>query len=109
MQSLVRVSYAIFTIDQDYHNEYTLPPVIEALRGQTKIFQIFFRTRGALINTIVAQIFEDDDVATPPPSPSPPRRLDQITPDPTRASPKYITIFRKILIKQKKIIVLFIM
>ena len=106
MQSLLRVSCAILIIDQDYHDEYTLPPVIEAFRGQTKIFQIFFRTRGALIDTIVGQIFEDDDATTPPPSPSPPRRLYLITPDLTRAGPRYITIFRKILINKK--IVLFI-
>ena len=101
MQSLIRVSCAILTIDQDYHDKYTLPLVIEALRGQTKIFQIFFRTRGALIDTIVAQIFEDDDAATPPPSPSPPRRLDPITLDPTKIDLRYITIFRKILMKKK--------
>ena len=57
MQSLVRISYATLTIDQGHDDEYTLPPVIEELKGQTKIFQIFFRTRGAIIDTIVAQIF----------------------------------------------------
>ena len=84
MQSLLRVSYSTLTIEQGYDDEYTLPLIIEELRGQTKIFQIFFRTRGGLIDTIVAQIFDDNEAATPPPS----RRLDPITPDPMRADTK---------------------
>ena len=85
MQSLLRVSSSTLTIEQSYDNEYKLPPIIEELRGQTKNFQIFFRTCGALVDTIVVQIFDDDEAATPLPSPSPSRRLDPITPNPKLA------------------------
>ena len=33
MQSLVKVSYATLTIDQGHDDEYTLPPIIEELKG----------------------------------------------------------------------------
>ena len=67
---------------------------------KTKVFQIFFRTRDALIDTIVAQIFEDDEAATPPPSPPPLIKLDPITSDPKRVVTRYKTIFTIILKKK---------
>ena len=106
MQSLLRVSCSTLTSNQGHDNESALPPIIEELRRQTKIFQIFFRTRGSLIDTIVAQIFEDNETTTPLPSPPPSWRLDPITPEPMRASTRYNTIFTIVLnnakIKNKK-------
>ena len=52
-------------------DEYILPPIIEQQIGQSKIFMLYFRTRGALIDAIIVKIFDDDEVATPPPSPLP--------------------------------------
>ena len=54
MQSLLRVSCATLTIEQGHDDEYTLSPIIEEPIGQSKIFEIFFRIRGGLIDTIVA-------------------------------------------------------
>ena len=68
----------MLAIEQGYTDEYILPLIIKQQIDQTKIFQLYFRTRGTLINTIVAQIFDDDEAKTPPP----PIALDPITLDP---------------------------
>ena len=86
---LLRVSCSTLAIDQGYTDEYRLPPIIEEQRGWTKNFQIYFRTRGVVIDTIVAQIFYDDKAATPPPSPPTPIILDPITSDPKMAGTRY--------------------
>ena len=86
MQSRIRVACLTLTIEEGYIDEFRIHPIIEQLRGYTKIFQIYFRTRGTVINTIVAKIFEDDGAITPPPSPPPPTTLDPITPDPKRSA-----------------------
>ena len=96
IQSLLRVSCSTLTIEQGYDDEYRLPPIIEQQRRTTKIFQIFFRTRDALIDTVVAQSFNDDEAATPPSSLPPSTTLDPITPDPKMASSKYQNLFKTI-------------
>ena len=40
---------------------------------------LYFKTRGALIDAIVMKIFDDDEAATPPPSPLVPPRLDSVS------------------------------
>ena len=79
----------MLAIEQGYTDEYILPLIIKQQIDQTKIFQLYFRTRGTLINAIVAQIFYDDEAATPPSSPPPPIALDPTTPDPKMAGTKY--------------------
>ena len=67
-------------------DEYIFLPIIEQQIGQSKIFMLYFGTHGALINTIIIKIFDDDEAATPPPSPLPalppvPLISDSITSD----------------------------
>ena len=71
MQKLLGVAYSEVTIEGDYMDEYTLLPIIEQQIGQSKIFMLYFRIRGALIDAIIAKIFDDDEAATPLPSPLP--------------------------------------
>ena len=69
------------------------------IKRNNKNFQIFFRTRGALIDTVVAQIFDNDQAVTPPPSPPsipPSTTLDPITPNPKMASSRYQNLFKTI-------------
>ena len=79
----------MLAIEQGYTDKYKLPPIIKDQIGQTKIFQLYFRTRVALIDAIVAQIFDDDEAATPPPSSPPQITLDPITSDPNLAGTRY--------------------
>ena len=108
MESLLRLSCSTLTIEQGYDDEYTLPPIIEELRGRTKIFQIFFRTRATVIDAIVSHIFNDDNATTPPPSRPPSITLDPITPDPKIAGTRYKYFFFTIIFQKKKTITLFL-
>ena len=108
MQSLLRVSCSTLTIEQGYDDEYTLPLIIEQLRGRTKKFQIFFRTHGVLIDTIVAQSFDDDEAPTPPPSAPSSTTLDPVTSDPKMAGTRHEIIFTIIFQKKKISITLFL-
>ena len=76
-------------------DEYTLPPVIEHQKGQRKVFQLYFKTQGALIDAIISKKIDDDEVASPPPSPSIPSRPKPIvsTPRPTGIRYKNFSIF----------------
>ena len=60
-------------------DEYTLPPIIEQQKHQSKIFMLYFITRGALIDAIIAKFFDDDENATSPPSALVPPELDSVS------------------------------
>ena len=76
----------MLAIEQDYTDEFMLPPIIKEQIGQTNILQLYFCTRGALIDAIVSQIFDDDEAATPPLSPT---TLNPNTPDSDVAGTRY--------------------
>ena len=61
-------------------DEHVLPPIIEQQIGQNRIFMLYLMTRGALIDTIIMKMFNDDEAATPPPSQLVPPRLDSVSP-----------------------------
>ena len=56
MQKLLGVAGFELTIEEDYMNEYILPPIIEQQIGHSKIFMLYFRTCGALIDAIIVKI-----------------------------------------------------
>ena len=60
MQKLLGVPFSALTPKGDYMDEYILPPIIEQQIGQNKIFMLYFRTRGALIDAIIVKKFYDD-------------------------------------------------
>ena len=68
MQILLGVAYSELTTEGDYMDGHILPPIIEQQIGQSKIFVLYFRTRGALIDAIIFKKIYDDEVATPAPS-----------------------------------------
>ena len=70
------------TIEEGYTDQSIIPPIIEQQKGQMKIFQVYFRWRGTLLDTVVSKIFEDDELATLLPSPPTAISLDPTTSDP---------------------------
>ena len=72
------------TIEECYTDESIIPPVIDQQRGQTKIFQIYFWTLDAIIDTIVSKIFNDDQMVSPLLSPSITTSSDKMTSDPIK-------------------------
>ena len=85
-QILIKQPCAALTIDEGFTNPLIIPPAIEQLKGQNKIFQIYFKSRGPTTNIIVSKIFDDEQ---PPvlslPSPA------ITTFDPKTPIPKHIT------------------
>ena len=79
MQTLLGVPCSELTIEGNYMDEYVLPPIIEQQIGQNKIFMLYFKTRGALIDSIVVKFFDDDEAATSSPSLLVPPELDLVS------------------------------
>jgi len=103
-QALIKKPCSALTIDEGFTDPYIIPPAIDQLKGQTKIFQIYFQQRGTQISTIVSKTFEDNEFALPPPQiPTattteaklpPPQMLtasaiDPKTPDPKKLATRY--------------------
>ena len=65
--ALIKKSCSTLTIDEGFTDPFTIPPVINQLRGETKIFQIYFQRKGPQITTIVSKIFEETELITAPP------------------------------------------
>ena len=91
----------MLAIEQGYTDEYVLPPIIEEQIGKTKIFQVYFRPRGGLIDTTVSTIFDDDKAARPPASPLSATTLILITVDTDVTETRYKLIFVTIFNKKK--------
>jgi len=66
-QALIKKPCSALTIDEGFTDPFTISPIIDQLRGQTKIFQIYFQRRGPQITAIVSKIFEDTELITAPP------------------------------------------
>ena len=79
MQTLLGVVCSELTTERDYMDEHILALIIEQQIGQSKIFMLYFRTRGALIDAIIVKIFDDDEAATPPLSSLIPSPLGPVT------------------------------
>jgi len=71
-QALIKKPCSTLTIDEGFTDPFTIPPVINQLRGETKIFQIYFQRKGPQITTIVSKIFEETELITAPPQISAP-------------------------------------
>ena len=78
-QALIKKPCSTLTIDEGFTDPFIISPIIAQLRGQTKIFQLYFQQRGPQINAIVSKIFEDIQAPT-----SPPKQLTIGTKDPQR-------------------------
>ena len=70
VKSLVNKSCSILTIQEGYTDPNLIPPLIDQLKGMSKIFMIQFRPRGAFIDATVIKTFDDDEsqilLPTPP-------------------------------------------
>ena len=60
-QALIKKPCSTLTIDEGFTDSFTISPIISQLRGQTKIFQLYFQQRGSQTNAIVSKIFEDTE------------------------------------------------
>lgn len=49
----------MLTLDEGYTDQTVIPPAIERLKGQRKIFQVYLKAYGASTSIIVSKIFED--------------------------------------------------
>ena len=87
VQSLVNKACSILTIQEGYTDPNIIPPLIDQLKGMSKIFLIQFRPRGAFIDTTVIKTFEDDEsqmLLPAPPIDSPkdmPQPLTSLNPE----------------------------
>ena len=82
----------MLAIEQGYTDEYVLPPIIEEQIDKTKIFQVYFRPRGGLIDTTVSTIFDNDEATAPPTSPLS-ATLIPITSNPDMTETRYKLFF----------------
>lgn len=91
VQSLVNKACSILTIQEGYTDPNIIPPLLDQLKGMSKIFLIQFRPRGAFIDATVVKTFDDDEsrMSLPPPAikspkyiPTPLTSLDPETPLP---------------------------
>ena len=80
VQSLVNKPSSILTIQEGYTDLNIIPPLIDQLKGMSKIFLIQFRPRGAFIDTTVIKTFDDDESQMS--LPSPPIESPKYTPTP---------------------------
>ena len=71
-QALIKKPCSTLTIDEGFTDPFTIPPIINQLRNETKIFQIYFQRRGSQITAIVSKIFEETELITVPPQISTP-------------------------------------
>ena len=69
VQALIKKPCSTLTIDENFTDPFIIPPIIDLIRGQSKIFQIFFQQRGTQMSTLIFKIFEDIHI------PSSPRKL----------------------------------
>ena len=81
-QILIKRVCSTLTIDEGFTDPSVIPPIIEQLRGQTKVFQIYFKTRETTLNAIVSKIFYEQVLETPALPPPTTKSLDPITPIP---------------------------
>ena len=58
-QVLVKKPCSTLTIDEGFTDASIIPPTIEQLKGQTKIFQIYFKVRGSTTNFVASKVFDD--------------------------------------------------
>ena len=57
-QVLIKKPCSTLTIDERFTDPSVIPPIIEQLKGQSKIFQIYFKIRVATLNAIVSKVFD---------------------------------------------------
>ena len=58
-QVLIKNPCSTLTMDEGFTEPSVILPIIEKLKGQSKIFQIYFKTRRAMLNAIVSKVFDD--------------------------------------------------
>ena len=83
-QILIKKPCSTLTIDEGFTDPLVIPPIIEQLKGQTKIFQIYFKTRGTTMTTIVSKVFDEQPLEVPALLPPIIKSLDPKTPTPTQ-------------------------
>ena len=60
VQSLINKPCSILTIQEGYTDPTIVPPILNQLKGISKIFVIQFRLRGAFIDAVIIKTFDDD-------------------------------------------------
>ena len=60
VQSLINKPCSILTIQEGYTDPTVIPPILNQLKGISKIFVIQFRLRGAFIDVVIVKTFDDD-------------------------------------------------
>ncbi|XP_024019919.1 uncharacterized protein LOC112091184 [Morus notabilis] len=60
VQSLINKVCSTLTYDEGYTDRYMIPPILEEIRGISKIFVIQFQTRGAFIDKVILKTFNDE-------------------------------------------------
>ena len=78
---MIKKTCSTLIIEEGYIDQSIIPPIIDQQRGHTKIFQVYFRSRGALIDTIISKNFYDDQISILLPSPLATTCLDPMMSD----------------------------
>ena len=60
VQSLINKHCSILTIQEGYTDSTVIPPILNQLKGMSKIFIIQFRLRDAFIDAVIVKTFDDD-------------------------------------------------
>ncbi|GMN31389.1 hypothetical protein TIFTF001_049679 [Ficus carica] len=60
VQSLINKPCSILTIQEGYTDPTVIPPILNQLKGISKIFVIQFRPRGVFIDAVIVKSFDDD-------------------------------------------------
>ena len=60
VQSLINKPCSILTIQEGYNDPTVIPPILNQLKGMSKIFVLQFRPRGAFIDAVIIKSFDDD-------------------------------------------------
>ena len=60
VQSLINKPCSVLTIQEGYTDPTIIPPILNQLKGMSKIFVIQFRPRGAFIDAVIIKIFDDN-------------------------------------------------
>ncbi|GMN59219.1 hypothetical protein TIFTF001_028311 [Ficus carica] len=80
VQSLVNKPCSMLTIQEGYTDPNLIPPLLDQLKGMSKIFLIQFRPRSAFIDATVIKTFDDDESQMLLPTPSIESSKDTIPP-----------------------------
>ena len=87
VQSLINKPCSVLTIQEGYTKATVIPPILNQLKGISKIFVIQFRPKGAFIDAVIVKTFDDDiqPMSLPAPTTTP---SEEIPPSMTAFDPE---------------------